>query len=256
MSAKARRRLELRLPRSAICLPDSRCARKNLLACYGRVSPLSSTTGQKATPNRQPVLSQTRTCTMKTKDDAAFQFHPVSPQRLPDLAAFSQCHGKFRYCSCMSWRMTSAEFRRSSKEQRIAALEALACKGAPVGILAYHEGEPVAWCSVAPRESYAALERSRTLPRIDDDAVWVVTCFFVDRRFRRQGLTCALLKAAVDYARSQKAAVVEGYPVAPGSPSYTYMGSPETFRRAGFCDVTPAGQDRRVMRFTIAAEYG
>ena len=81
-----------------------------------------------------------------------------------------------------------------------------------------------------------------------------VTCFFVDRRFRRQGLTCALLKAAVDYALSQKAAIVEGYPVAPGSPSYTYMGSPETFRRAGFCDVTPAGQDRRVMRFTIAAE--
>ncbi len=198
----------------------------------------------------------TRTCTMEIQDTPNFQFHRVTPQRLPDLAAFSQCHGKFRYCSCMRWRMTSAEFRRSSKEQRIAALEALACTGAPVGILAYHEGEPVAWCSVAPRESYAALERSRTLPRTDDAAVWAVTCFFVDRRFRRQGLTCALLKAAVDYARSQKAAIVEGYPVAPDSPSYTYMGSPETFRRAGFCDVTPAGQVRRVMRFTIAAEYG
>ncbi len=193
---------------------------------------------------------------MEIQDASPFQFHPVSPQRLPDLAAFSQCRGKFRYCSCMRWRMTSAEFRRSGKEQRIAALETLARTGAPVGILAYHQDEPVAWCSIAPRESHAALERYRALPRLDDAAVWAVTCFFVDRRFRRQGLTCALLKAAVDYARSHNAAIVEGYPVDPDSPSYTYMGTPETFRRAGFTDVTPAGQARRVMRFNIAAEIG
>lgn len=193
---------------------------------------------------------------MEIQDTPIFQFHPVTSQRLPDLAAFSQCHGKFRYCSCMRWRMTSADFRRSSKEQRIAALEDLARAGAPLGILAFHKGDPVAWCSVAPRESYAALERYRALPRIDDAPVWAVTCFFVDRRFRRQGLTCALLKAAVDYARSQNAAIVEGYPVAPDAPSYAYMGSPETFRRAGFTDVTPAGQARRVMRFTVATQRG
>ncbi len=194
---------------------------------------------------------------MEFQDTPRFQFHPVTPERLPDLAAFSQCHGKFRYCSCMRWRMASSDYRRSSKEQRIAALEALASAGAPVGILAYHQGEPVAWCSVAPRESYAALERYRALPRVDNaDAVWAVTCFFVDRRFRRQGLTCALLKAAVDYAHAQNAAIVEGYPVPPDSPSYTYMGTPETFRSASFTDVTPAGQARCVMRYTIAAEYG
>lgn len=152
--------------------------------------------------------------------------------------------------------MASSDYRRSSKEQRIAALEALVRKGLPVGILAYHEDHPAAWCSVAPRESYAALERYRALPRIDDAAVWSVTCFFIDRRFRRQGLTCALLKAAVDYAQSHNAAIVEGYPVPPDSPSYTYMGTPETFRRAGFTDVTPPGQARRVMRYTIVAEYG
>ncbi len=185
-----------------------------------------------------------------------FQFHPISPQRLPDLAAFSQCHGKFRYCSCMRWRMTSADFRRSTKEERVSALENLVRTGAPVGILAYHQDEPVAWFSVAPRESHAALERYRALPRFDDAAVWSVTCLFVDRRFRRQGLTCPLLKAAVDYARSHNAAIVEGYPVAPDSPSYTYMGTPDTYRRAGFADVTPAGQARRVMRFTVTTQQG
>ena len=150
--------------------------------------------------------------------------------------------------------MTSAAYRRSSKEERVAALEELVCYGTPVGILAYHEEEPVGWCSVAPRESYATLERYRAQPRIDDAAVWSVACLFVDRHFRRQCLTRALLKAAVDDARSQNAGIVEGYPVAPDSRSFTYMGTPETFGGAGFEDVTPAGQKRRVMHYLIQPE--
>lgn len=177
------------------------------------------------------------------------QFHPVTQEQLADLERFSSQHGKFRYCSCMRWRMASSEFRRSSKEERVAALEELVRQGTPVGILAYADEEPVAWCSIAPREACAALERYRALPRIDKAPVWSVVCFFVDRRFRRQGVTLRLLQAAVDYARSQGAQIIEGYPVEPGSPSYTYMGFPSTYRKAGFGDVTPTGQTRRVMRY-------
>ena len=154
----------------------------------------------------------------------------------------------------MRWRMTGSAYRRSSKQERVVALEELVRAVTPVGILAYHEEQPVAWCSIAPRETYAALERYRALPRIDDFPVWSVACLFVDRRFRRQGLTGSLLGAAVDYARAHNAPIVEGYPVAPDAPSYTYMGTPETFRRAGFVDVTPAGQKRLVMRYMIHTE--
>lgn len=193
---------------------------------------------------------------MNCQADSRLLFLPVTAERLPDLEEFSQCHGKFRYCSCMRWRMTSSAFRRSTKEDRVAALEELVGTGTPVGILAYSGSTPVGWCSVAPRDSYAALERSRVLPRIDDTPVWSVACLFVDRHFRRQGLTCRLLQAAVDYARGQGAPAVEGYPVAPDAPSYTYMGTPETYRRAGFVDVTPAGQKRLVMRYYILSEKG
>jgi len=179
------------------------------------------------------------------------QFHPVTPERLPDLARFSLAHGKFRYCSCMRWRMTSTQFQRSTKDERVASLDERVCQGVPIGVLAYAEGNPVGWCSVAPRETYHALERYRALPRIDDAPVWSVVCFFVDSHFRRQGLTLGLLRAAVDYARDQGAKIVEGYPVEPGSRFYTYMGSPATFRQAGFRDVTPAGQARLVMRYFI-----
>ena len=93
------------------------------------------------------------------------------------------------------------------------------------------------------------------LPRVDDTPVWSVVCLFVDRHFRRQGLTGRLLKAAVDYAREHSAPAIEGYPVAPDAPSYTYMGTPETYRRAGFVDVTPVGQKRLVMRYTMLTEF-
>lgn len=179
------------------------------------------------------------------------QIHPVDRQRLPDLDRFSRRHGKFRYCSCMRWRLISTHFRHSTKEERVKALDDLVDQDTPVGMLAYSENEPIAWCSIAPRETYKALERSRTLPHLGGAQVWSVVCFFVDSRFRRQGITLQLLLAAVDYARSYGAQIIEGYPVTPDSPSYTYMGSPETFLRAGFHDETPAEQSRQVMRYFV-----
>lgn len=152
----------------------------------------------------------------------------------------------------MRWRATSTEFKRLGKAGRGEALRRMVGAGTPVGILAYADGEPVGWCSIAPRETYAALERSRVLPRLDDVPTWSVVCFFVDRRFRGRGLTLELLEAAVDYARSQGAEVVEGYPKPEGVASYTYMGSATTFRRAGFRDVTPRAGSRPIVRRVVA----
>jgi hypothetical protein len=64
-------------------------------------------------------------------------------------------------------------------------------------------------------------------------------------------VTLGLLEAGVEYARSEGARIIEGYPVEPGPRLYTYMGSPATFRRAGFRDVTPKGQARLVMRYFV-----
>lgn len=143
------------------------------------------------------------------------------------------------------------EYKRSTRESRIAALDELVCNGMPVGILAYDGDTPVGWCAIAPREAYSALERFRALPRVDETPVWSIVCFFIDRHYRGMGLTIGLLKAAVDYARSLGATAVEGYPVEPGPRLYTYMGSPRAFVDAGFEDITPPGQDRMVMRHSL-----
>lgn len=176
------------------------------------------------------------------------EIRPITPDRAADLERFSCAHGKFRYCSYVRWRLTSSEYARATKESRQAALEALVQARIPTGVLAYRDGTPIGWCSIAPRETYRALERSRALARLDDTPVWSVVCFFVDRTARRQGLTRTLLTVAVDYAVDNGAGVVEGYPVPPGH-LYTYMGSPATFLGAGFTNVTPPGRERLVMRY-------
>lgn len=123
--------------------------------------------------------------------------------------------------------------------------------GVPIGILGYHDGAPVAWCSIAPRDTY------RALGGLDDsgsgtlEQVWALACFFVKREHRGHGLANQLLVAAIDHAARNGATVVEAYPVEPDSPSYRFMGFVETFSRAGFQKVGQAGQRRHVMRLPV-----
>jgi GNAT superfamily N-acetyltransferase len=178
---------------------------------------------------------------------------PVVPERLGDLVRFCELrgrhgHGKFAWCACMRWRMRSGEFQASTPAQRRAALYDLAACGVPVGVLAYAGGEPIGWCSVAPWQTYQALERSRSLLRPADTEIWSVVCFFIDSRYRRSGLTRVLPDGAVAFAGDCSAPGVEGYPVEPGPHSYTYMGTPSTFAACGFADVTPPGCSRTVVQ--------
>ena len=162
------------------------------------------------------------------------RYQAVTSDSLSDLTLFSACHGKFGYCSCMRWRMKSTEYQKSTKETRAAKLKKWVNDSVPVGVLAYAMGEPVGWCSIAPRETYEALERYKALPRIDDMPVWSVVCFFVDRHLRRRQVTLGLLRAALDYARSQGANVVEAIPSNPDLVCIRTWDRPRLFRRLAF----------------------
>ena len=138
---------------------------------------------------------------------------------------------------------------RGNRGAKKAALERRAREGVPVGILGYLDGEPVAWCSIAPRETYRA---GLCRPSGDEpDGVWSIACFYVPRRLRRRGIARRLLDAAVDHARSRGATVVEAYPVDPDSPSYRFMGFVPLFEDAGFREVGTAGSRRHVMRLRL-----
>ncbi|NWG10266.1 GNAT family N-acetyltransferase [Candidatus Bathyarchaeota archaeon] len=153
----------------------------------------------------------------------------------------------------MWWRLKRSEFDRLKGEGNRRAFKQIVDSGEILGILAYASGQPVAWCAVAPREAYSALERSRTLKRVDDKPVWSVVCFFVAKSFRGKGVTGKLLKAALEHVRKQGGTIVEAYPVDPKKGRipdvYAYTGSVSTFRKAGFVEVLRRSETRAIMRY-------
>jgi len=177
---------------------------------------------------------------------------PVTPERWPDLERLFGERGACGGCWCMYWRLPRPEFQRMKGAGNKAAFQTIVKSDAMPGVLAYVGGQPAAWCAIAPREQYPGLQRSRILKPVDGQPVWSVTCFFVARPFRRKGLSVQLLQAAVEFARSRGANIVEGYPVEPKSGSmpdaFAWTGLAAAFRKAGFRSVAKRSPTRPVMR--------
>ena len=173
----------------------------------------------------------------------------------PDLERLFQARGGPKSCWCMVWRATPEESRHTDGASRKAALQGRVDAGVPVGLLAYLQGEPVGWCSVAPRPAYRRLGGPDD-PALDPSRVWSIVCFFVPRSARGHGIMTHLLESAISCARRHGAAVVEAYPVDPDSPSYRFMGFVPAFEAHGFTEVGRAGTRRHVMRLTIEPDPG
>ncbi len=194
--------------------------------------------------------------TMSTEETiGATVFYPLTPDRWPDLEALFGPRGACAGCWCMWWRIPRGAFEQQKGADNRAAFEALVRSGDEPGILAYVDGQPVGWCAIEPREAYPALERSRNLRRVDEEPVWSVTCFFVARRYRRQGLAVRLLEAAVRHAAARGARIVEGYPVelqgGLTADAWIFTGTASAFRRAGVVEVARRSATRPVMRRQI-----
>lgn len=136
------------------------------------------------------------------------------------------------------------EARRDAMARRVLA-------GTPIGMLAYLDGEPVAWCSVAPRETFRPLGG---IEHPTDVSVWSVVCFYVQRRHRRQGISELLLRAAITTARTHGADILEATPVDPDSPSMHFMGFRALYLAAGFEEVGAVGTRRHLVELVLKPE--
>jgi GNAT superfamily N-acetyltransferase len=180
-----------------------------------------------------------------------FEARPVTKERWPDLVGLFD-RPIVRTCFCMFYRKTGADTGVGSQNRR--AMKALVDGGTVPGLIGYENGVPVAWVSLGPREDYAKLRRSPVMKPVDDRPVWSIVCFFVDRDTRGRGLSEKMLRAAVDYARSCGARLLEAYPVdkeEPTHPDDMFFGAKSMFDRAGFREVARRRPARPVMRRSI-----
>jgi len=186
-----------------------------------------------------------------------FKFRAATPSRWGDVEELFGERGACGGCWCMFWRVRRKEFDAGKGIRNKRALQSIVVSGQKPGIIGYHGKEPIGWCAIAPREHYIALERSRILAPVDDKPVWSISCLFVKKSYRRKGISALLLGAAVDFAASRGAEVVEGYPVDPTIEKmpdpFLWHGVTSAFREAGFREVVRRSSSRPIMRFEISA---
>jgi GNAT superfamily N-acetyltransferase len=184
--------------------------------------------------------------------------HTVGPRELGDLATLFGTNRTTSGCYCMWFLIPAKQCQAGWSGGNRVAFEQLAEDDRhPVGLLAYRDGEPVGWAAFGPRSRYGRALRTPTLraaPVGDDDAVWLVPCFYVRRDARRTGITRLLLEKAVDEATRRGAAAIEGFPLSaePGAKrrgaGEAFVGVEPLFASCGFTPVARPTASRVVMR--------
>jgi GNAT superfamily N-acetyltransferase len=194
--------------------------------------------------------------TAEGKQPFSLEIYPLTPDRWNDLETLFGKRGAVGGCWCMFWRLPNALFEQLKGDGNRQAFQSIVHAGEPTGVIAYVDGVPAGWCAVAPRDVYTRLERSRILKPVDEQPVWSIPCFFIARPFRRQGLMVNLIRAAIEYARSRGARIVEAYPVEArrdDSPDvYMYTGLASAFLQAGFREAARRSETRPIMRYEIS----
>lgn len=186
---------------------------------------------------------------------------PAEPPRWRDLERLFGERGACGGCWCMHWRLRARDYEAGKGEGNRAGLFARVHGGGPPpGLLAYVDGEPAGWCSVGPRAEFVRLAGSRILKPVDDEPVWSIVCFFVDRAHRGRGMSVALIEAAVALAARHGARIVEAYPVEPEldamPPVFAFTGIASAFRKAGFREVARRSPTRPIMRRRVGGREG
>jgi GNAT superfamily N-acetyltransferase len=187
---------------------------------------------------------------------------PANEASWEDLQAIFGTRGQASRCQCQRYKLGPREsFRSFPVEERASRLRQQTDCGHPEsettsGLVAYLDGEPVGWCAVEPRTAYAGLLRTFRVPwegreeDRTDDGVWAVTCLFTRAGFRKRGVSRALARAAVDFARERGARAIEGYPMTTKDVilEELHVGTEAVFADAGLAEVSRPTVRRVVMR--------
>jgi GNAT superfamily N-acetyltransferase len=191
---------------------------------------------------------------------------PANEASWQDLQAILGARGAGYRCQCQRYKLRYREsFGSFPVEERAARLREQTDCGNPAsdttsGLVAYLDGEPAGWCAVEPRTDYEGLVRNANraawVGRQEDKSdatVWAVTCFYTRAGYRRQGISRALAKAAVDFARDRGARVLESYPISTTDviAEELHVGTVGVFADAGFVEVHRPSLRRVVMRIEL-----
>ena len=193
-----------------------------------------------------------------TGSEATYEIKPLTPETWPafdDLVA--RHNGIFGGCWCI-WFHPDGPERGQGAEANRALKRSYVEQGLAHAALVMDGDEAVAWAEYGtPAELPSIHHRKQYDAEKDADPDYRITCVFVDRRHRRQGLVEVAIRGALDLIAEAGGGVVEAYPhdltdqTKKMSSSFLYNGTRRLYERLGFTYVRPKGLKNCVMRKTI-----
>lgn len=191
---------------------------------------------------------------------ALLRFEPLNKKNWGQFEQLFGSRGACGNCWCMYYRKSKAEFLEGkSDDGNKNSMKELVWAGKPTGFLGFYEEQAIAWCAFAPREDFLKLSKSRVHKPIDQQKVWSVPCFFIDKNFRRNGVSVALLQGLINHARSCGIDIIEAYPTIPTQEklpdSFAWIGLYKSFERAGFEIVDRKSKNRPMVRYYITGIF-
>ncbi len=159
-------------------------------------------------------------------------------------------------CWCMYYRLPRADFDAGKTDDgNKNAIKNLVWSDRPVGMIGLIEGEAIAWCAFAPRQDFMRLENSRVHKRIDNNEVWSIPCLFINKKYRKSGISVQLLKETIKYARDNGIKIIEAYPTIATKDnipdSFVWYGLLKSFERAGFKVIDRTSKNRPMVRYYL-----
>ena len=171
-------------------------------------------------------------------EELDLSFHPLTQKLWRDFELLFGRNGACGGCWCMYWKLRGKAFEENTGDTARQMQKAVVDSKTVPGLLAYSEGYPVGWIAVEPRSAYPKLAHSRVLKPVDDQPVWSITCFFVEKKHRRKGITVELLKAAVNMSKNRAVklwkAIPWTHPKIKPIPLFTQVRLPHSKRRASW----------------------
>jgi len=186
--------------------------------------------------------------------ESTYELKALSPGTWDAFARMVERHnGVFGGCWCTWFHTMPAEKERTYEANR-ALKQRLVEEGRAHASLVLDGGEVVAWCQYGSCEELPNIYHRKQYDAEAD--LWPdyrITCMFVDKSHRRQGLSAVALGGALDLIGQAGGGVVEGYPHDNHGKkkSVLYNGTRDLFERAGFEHVRPKGQGNCVMRRAV-----
>jgi GNAT superfamily N-acetyltransferase len=162
-------------------------------------------------------------------------------------------NGVFGGCWCMGFhpegvgKETTAELNRTRKLERVRA-------GTTHAALVFDENDCLGWCQFgAPTELPRIKSRAAYEKGVTTSPDWRITCNFVGKGHRRQGVATAGLEGALDLIATLGGGRVEGYPEDAGSvpAGFLFNGALSTYDKLGFVRDRKIGKHRWVVAKTV-----